>query len=62
VTRKTYAVEDSGPYDEDEVREKIRAYCDEYGFFATVALRVVETTEGGTSGRLVDVGRFLDRH
>ena len=23
VSRKTYAIEDSGPYDEDEVREKI---------------------------------------
>jgi len=38
VSRKTYAIEDSGPYDEDEAREKIRAYCDEHGFFAAATL------------------------
>ena len=61
VSRKTYAIEDSGPYDEDEAREKIRAYCDEHGFFAAATLTVVEMSEdGGTSGRRVDAGQFLD--
>jgi hypothetical protein len=60
VSRKTYAIEDSGPYDEDEVREKIRAYCDEHGFHATLGLTVIEMTEGGTTGRRVDAGQFLD--
>ena len=60
VSRKTYAIEDNGPYDQDEVREKIRAYCDEHGFFATVALTVVEMTEDGATGRRVDAGQFLD--
>jgi hypothetical protein len=60
VSRKTYAIEDSGPYDEDEVREKIRAYCDERGFDAALALTVIEMTEGGTTGRRVDAGQFLD--
>jgi hypothetical protein len=55
----TYAIEDRGPYDEDEVREKIQAYCDEHGFFATIALKVVAMTEDGTTGRRVDAGRFL---
>ena len=63
VSRKTYAIEDSGPYDEDEAREKIRAYCDEHGFFAAATLTVVEMSEdGGTSGRRVDAGQFLDGH
>jgi hypothetical protein len=60
VSRKTYAIEDSGPYDEDEVREKIRAYCDEHGFHAALTLRVIEMTEEGTTGRRVDPGKFLD--
>jgi len=60
VSRKTYAIEDSDPYDEAEVREKIRAYCDQHGFHATLALRVIELTEGGTTGRRVDPGEFLD--
>ena len=61
VSRKTYAIEDSGPYDEDEVRERIRAYCDEHGFFAASTLTVVEMTEDGTTaGRRVDAGQFLD--
>jgi hypothetical protein len=61
VSPNTYSIEDSSPYDEDEVREKIRAYCDEHGFFAALTLTVVEMTEdGGTSGRRVDVGQFLD--
>jgi hypothetical protein len=59
VSRKTYAIEDSGPYDEDEVREKIRIYCDDHGFDAALALTVIELTEGGT-GRRVDAGQFLD--
>jgi hypothetical protein len=61
VSRKTYAIEDIGPYNEDEAREKIRAYCDEHGFFAAATLTVVEMSEdGGTSGRRVDAGQFLD--
>ena len=61
MSRKTYEIEDSGPYGEDEVREKIRAYCDEYGFIAASTLTVVEMTEdGGTSGRRVDASQFLD--
>jgi hypothetical protein len=60
VSRKTYAIEDNGPYEEDEVREKIRAYCDEHGFDAALALTVIEMTEGGTTGRRVDAGQFLD--
>jgi hypothetical protein len=44
VSRKTYAIEDSGPYDEDEVREKIRAYCDEHGLHATLGPTVIEMT------------------
>jgi hypothetical protein len=61
VNRKTYEIEDSGPYEEDEVREKIRAYCDEHGFSAASTLTVVELSEdGGTSGRRVDAGQFLD--
>ena len=61
VSRKTYAIEDSGPYDKDEVREKIRAYCDEHGFFAASTLTVVEMTDdGGLSGRQVDASQFLD--
>jgi hypothetical protein len=56
----TYAIEDSGPYDEEEVREKIRAYCDQHGFDATLALTVIKMTEGGTTGRRVDPGEFLD--
>jgi len=55
----TYAIEDSGPYDEDEVREKVQAYCDEHGFFATIALKVIEMTEDGTTGRRVAADRFL---
>ena len=63
VSRKTYAIEDSGPYDEDEAREKIRAYCDEHGFFAAATLTVVEMSEdGGTSGRRVNAGRSLEGH
>jgi hypothetical protein len=61
VSRKTYAIEGSRPYHEDEVREKLRAYCDEHGFFAASTLTVVEMTEGGgTAGRRVDAGQFLD--
>jgi hypothetical protein len=60
VSRKTYAIEDSGPFDEDEVREKIRAYCDEHGLHATLGLTVIEMTEGGTTGGRVDAGQFLD--
>jgi hypothetical protein len=57
---KTYAIEDSGPYDEDEARKKIRAYCDEHGFQAALALKVVETTEGRETGRIIDPGKLLD--
>lgn len=63
MSRKTYEIEDSGPYEEDEVREKLRAYCDEHGFFAASTLTVVEMTkDGGTSGRRVDASQFLDGH
>jgi hypothetical protein len=61
VSRRQYAIEGSGPYDEDEVREKIRAYCDEHGFFAALALTVVEKTQDAATGRRVDPGQFLDR-
>ena len=60
VSGKTYAIEDSGPYNEDEVREKVRAYCDEHGFHAALGLAVIEMTEGGTTVRQVDAGQFLD--
>ena len=61
VSRKTYTIEGNGPYNEDEVRDKIRAYCDEHGFFASATLTVVEMSEDGvTSGRQVDAGQFLD--
>ena len=60
VSRKTYAIEDSGPYDEDEVREKIRAYCDEHGFHAALGLAVIEMTEGEATVRRVDASQFLD--
>lgn len=58
VSRKTYEIEDSGPYGEDEVREKIRAYCDGHGFIAASTLTVVEMTDDG--GRPVDASQFLD--
>ena len=58
VSRNTYLIEDSGPYEEDEVREKIRAYCDEHGFIAASTLTMVEMTDDG--GRPVDAGQFLD--
>ena len=54
VSRTTYAIEDNGPYDVDEVREKIRVYCDEDGFHAALGLTVIETTEGGTTVRRVE--------
>jgi hypothetical protein len=60
VPRKTYKIEDSGPYDKDEVTEKIRAYCDEHGFDMALALSVVEVTEDGATERRVDAGKFLD--
>ena len=61
VSDKSYVIEGSGPYDESEVREKIRAYCDEHGFFAATALSVVEMTEdSGTLGRPIDAAQFLD--
>jgi hypothetical protein len=58
-SRKIYAIGDDGPYDEDELREKIRAYCDEHGFHAALTLTVIEMTEHGTTGRRVDPGKFL---
>jgi hypothetical protein len=60
VSRKTYAIEDGGPYDEDEAREKIRAYCDEHGFDAALGLTIIEQTEEQTTARRVDAGQFLD--
>ena len=59
VRRKTYVIEGSGPYDEDELREKIHAYCDEHGFHAALTLTVNEVAEDGATGRPVDPGKFL---
>ena len=56
----TYTIEGNGPYDEDEVRRRIRAYCDEHGFHAALTLSVIEIRAGATSGQPVDPGRFLD--
>lgn len=60
VVVTTYTIEGKGPYDEDDAREKIRAYCDEHGFHATLTLAVVEIRAGATSGRRVDPGKLLD--
>jgi hypothetical protein len=60
VSRRTYAIGEDGPYTEDELREKIRSYCDEHGFHAALTLTVVEMAEDGTTGRPIDPGRFLD--
>ena len=55
-----YEISGKGPYDENELREKLRAYRDEHGEDATLRLVVVELPpEGGTSGRRLDVGQFL---
>ncbi|HEX5469977.1 MAG TPA: hypothetical protein VFW80_13125 [Gaiellaceae bacterium] len=59
VSAKTYEIEGDGPYDEDEIREQVRAYCDEHGFDAALALTVIELTDGRGKGRRVDPGRFL---
>ena len=59
LSRKTYAIDDNGPYEEDELREKIRAYCDEHGFHAALTLTVNEVAEDGTTGRPVDPGKYL---
>jgi hypothetical protein len=59
LSRKTYAIDDDGPYEEDELREKIRAYCDEHGFHAALTLTVNEVAEDGTTGRPVDLGKYL---
>jgi hypothetical protein len=56
----TYTIEGNGPYDEDEVRRRIRAYCDEHGFHAALTLTVIEIRAGATSGQRVDPGKFLD--
>lgn len=56
----TYVIEGDGPYDEDEVRRRIRAYCDEHGFHAALTLTVVEIRAEATSGQRVDPGKFLD--
>ena len=55
----SYTIEGGGPYDEDEVRRRIRAYCDEHGFHAALTLTVNEVAEDGTTGRPVDPGKFL---
>jgi hypothetical protein len=60
VSRKTYKIEGSGPYDVDEVTEKIRAYCDEHGFDMALTLSVIEVAEDGETERRVDAGKFLD--
>ena len=56
----SYTIEGGGPYDEDEVRRRIRAYCDEHGFHAALTLTVIEFRADGTSERGVDPGAFLD--
>jgi hypothetical protein len=56
----TYTIDGNGPYDEDEVRRRIRAYCDEHGFHAALTLTVIEIRAGATSGQRVDPGKFLD--
>jgi hypothetical protein len=60
VSRKTYTVDGQGPYDEEETREKVRAYCDEHGFHAALTLKVVRMIEGTTTEKRVDAGKFLD--
>lgn len=49
-----------GPFDENELREKLRQYRDAIGEDATRQLAVWEMAEGGTAGRRLDVGQFLD--
>ena len=56
----TYTIDGNGPYDEDEVRRRVRAYCDEHGFHAALTLTVIEIRAGATSGQRVDPGKFLD--
>jgi hypothetical protein len=56
----TYTIDGNGPYEEDEVRRRIRAYCDEHGFHAALTLTVIEIRAGATSGQRVDPGKFLD--
>ena len=56
----SYTIEGSGPYHEDEVRRRIRAYCDEHGFHAALTLTVIEIRADGTPERQVDPGTFLD--
>ena len=55
----TYMIDGTGPFDEEETREKIRAHCDEHGFHAALTLTVNEVAEDGTTGRPVDPGKFL---
>lgn len=55
-----YAIGSEGPYDERELREKLRVYRNEHGEDATLRLMVVELPpEGGTAGRRLDVGQFF---
>jgi hypothetical protein len=56
----TYTIEGSGPFDEDEVREKIRTHCDEHGFHAAVTLTVIEIRADTKEEKRVDPGKFLD--
>jgi hypothetical protein len=39
--RKSYAIGDEGPYDETELREKLRSHRDEHGEDATLRLVVI---------------------
>jgi hypothetical protein len=56
-----YDLEGHGPYDEDELRAKLRDYVKEHGTEATLKLAVIELPkQGGTMGRRLDVGQFLD--
>ena len=52
LSGKPYSIGDDGPYDEDELREKIHAYCDEHGFHAALTLTVNEVAEDGRPGGL----------
>lgn len=55
----TYNLDDSGPYSEDELREKLRAHRAQHGDDATLRLPLWRMTEGGTAGERLDVGQFL---
>jgi hypothetical protein len=52
---------DSGPFNEVELRERLRDYRDAHGDDATFRdLAVWEMRDGGTAGNRLSVGQFLD--